>query len=174
MGKIKVAGYVKLAKLWEKRRQDALPYHYQYYMTKFGSSEEFELADVYVDITGNKQLVRRMEMMRLLKDCMEGKIQCIAAQTKGYLTADTREFCYLFKFLRDIGDGIHVITEDDNYHIDTVKNRDNQLEALLKMAEDYIALNPTDYEKWKTQILSSIERMQEKEVVGDGFGTKEK
>ena len=31
MERIKVAGYVKLAKLWEKRKKDALPYHEQYY-----------------------------------------------------------------------------------------------------------------------------------------------
>lgn len=158
MEKIKVAGYVKLAKLWEKRRQEALPYHYQYYMTKFADSEKFELADVYVDITGNKQIVKRAEMVRLLKDCTEGKIQCIAAQTKGYLAADTREFCYLFKFLRDTGNGVHIITEDDNYHIDTVTNEDMQLQALSKMAEDYIGLNPADYSSWKAQILSAMEK----------------
>lgn len=158
MEKIKTAGYVKLAKLWEKRRQEAMPYHYQYYMTKFADSEKFELTDVYVDITGSKQIVKRAEMVRLLKDCAEGKVQCIATQTKGYLAADTREFCYLFKFLRDIGDGVHIITEDDNYHIDTVANAEKQLQALSKMAEDYIALNPADYDKWKSQILSAMEK----------------
>ncbi len=158
MEKIKTAGYVKLAKLWEKRRQEAMPYHYQYYMTKFADSEKFELTDVYVDITGSKQIVKRSEMIRLLKDCADGKVQCIATQTKGYLAADTREFCYLFKLLRDIGDGVHIITEDDNYHIDTVVNAEKQLQALSKMAEDYIALNPADYDKWKSQILSAMEK----------------
>lgn len=158
MEKIKTAGYVKLAKLWEKKRQEAMPYHYQYYMTKFADSEKFVLADVYVDITGSKQIVKRSEMIRLLKDCADGKVQCIATQTKGYLAADTREFCYLFKFLRDIGDGVHIITEDDNYHIDTVANAEKQLQALSKMAEDYISLNPADYDKWKSQILSAMEK----------------
>lgn len=159
MEKIKVAGYVKLAKLWEKRRAEAVPYHHKYYAEKYAHSDIFELTDVYVDITGNKQIVKRMEMVRLLKDCMESKVQCIATQTKGYLAADTREFCYLYKFLRDIGGGIHLITEDDNYNIDTVTNEDMQLQALLKMAEDYIALNPSDYEAWKKSILTAINKL---------------
>ncbi len=159
MEKIKVAGYVKLAKLWEKRRAEAVPYHHQYYEEKFSDSDVYELADVYVDITGNKQIVKRIEMVRLLRDCMAGKVQCIAAQTKGYLAADTREFCYLYKFSRDIGGGIHLITEDDNYNIDTVTNEDMQLQALLKMAEDYIALNPSDYESWKKNILTAINKL---------------
>lgn len=159
MEKIKVAGYVKLAKLWEKKRAEAIPYHHKYYKDKFGGSDGYELIDVYVDITGNKRIVKRSEMIRLLKDCMEGRVQCIATQTKGYLAADTREFCYLFKFIRDIGNGIHLITEDDNYNINTVANEDMQLQALLKMAEDYIELNPTDYESWKNSILTAIDKL---------------
>ena len=158
--KIKIAGYVKLAKLWEKRREEAVPYHYKYYEAKFANSEQFELADVYVDITGNKQIVKRVEMVRLLKDCVDGKIECIATQTKGYLAADAREFCYLFKFLRDAGKGVHLITEDDNYHINTVVNNEMQLQALLKMADDYIALNPADYDTWKKQIVAAMEKIK--------------
>lgn len=159
MEKIKVAGYVKLAKLWEKRRSEVVLYHHKYYEEKFGDSDAYELSDVYVDITGNKQIVKRSEMIRLLKDCMAEKVQCIATQTKGYLAADTREFCYLFKFMCDIGGGIQLITEDDNYNIDTVTNEDMQLQALLKMAEEYIALNPSDYESWKKSILTAISKL---------------
>lgn len=159
MKKYRIAGYVKLAKLWEKRREEAIPYHHRYYEEKFIDSTVFELADVYVDITGNKQIVKRAEMLRLLRDCMEGKVQCIATQTKGYLAADTREFCYLFNLLHGINGGVHIITEDVNYNIDTVKNEDRQTEALAKMAEDYVALNPSDYLRWKENIMTAITKL---------------
>lgn len=157
--KIKVAGYVKLAKLWEKRRSEAISYHCKYYKEKYGDSEAYELVDVYVDITGNKQIVKRIEMIKLLKDCMVGKVHCIATQTKGYLAADIREFCYLFKFMCDIGSGIHLITEDDNYNINTVINEDMQLQVLSKMVEDYIALSPSDYESWKNSIIIAVSKL---------------
>jgi DNA invertase Pin-like site-specific DNA recombinase len=153
--RMKVAGYVKLAKLWEKRREEAIPYQRKYYAEKFQNSERFELEGVYVDITGNKQIAKRKEMIRLLKDCSEGKVQCIAAQTRGYLAANTQEFCYLVKFLFDMG--IHLLTEDEAYHIDTAENRDKQKEALYKMAVDFIGLNPQEYEAWKESILHEIQ-----------------
>lgn len=152
----RVAGYVKLAKLWEKRREAAIPYHNQYYSEKYADSGEFELVGVYVDITGNKQICNRPEMMRLLKDCKDGKVDCIATQTKGYLAADTREFCYLFKLLRDFGSGIDLITEDKDYNIDTIKNAENQLQELIRMAEKYISLNPGDFAEWKKQITDGL------------------
>ena len=54
MTKYKVAGYVKLAKLWEKNKDKAILYHEEYYLNKFFDSNNFELIDVYIDITGKK------------------------------------------------------------------------------------------------------------------------
>lgn len=147
--KIRVAGYVKLAKLWEKRREQAVAYHNEYYEKKFGSSAKFELVGVYIDITGNKQIVKRQEMMRLINDCRSGHVQCIAAQTKAYLAADMREFCYLMKLLSGINGGIDVLTEDSDYTIDTITDFDEQKKALIRMADEYIGLNPEDYRAWK-------------------------
>ena len=156
-GRIKVAGYVKLAKLWEKRREEAMRYHQEYYSDRFPDNGEFELVDVYVDITGSKQTIKRGEMVRLLKDCADGKVQCIATQTRGYLAANTQEFCYLVKMLFDMG--IHLITEDETYHIDTIRDTDGQKAALYKMAEDFIGLDPERYSAWREKIAGEIRRI---------------
>lgn len=155
--KIKVAGYAKLAKLWDKRREDALLYHQKYYADKYADSDKYELTGVYVDITGNRQIAKRSEMIRLLRECKDGKVECIAVRTKGYLAADTREFCYLFKILRGFGNGVDVITEDKEYNIDTIVNAENQLQELIKMAEKYISLNPNDFKKWYAAIMNEIQ-----------------
>lgn len=133
--RIKVAGDVKLAKLWEKRREEAMRYHQRYYSDMFLDNGEFELMGVYVDITGSRQTAKCGEMVRLLKDCSNGKVQCIASQTRGYLAANTQEFCYLVKMLFDMG--IHLITEDETYHIDTIRDTDGQKAALQKMVEQW-------------------------------------
>ena len=65
----RVAGYVKLAKLWERSADKAMIYHRAYYQEKYEASECFVLKDVYVDITGQKEISRRPEMLRLLRDC---------------------------------------------------------------------------------------------------------
>ena len=151
-----VGGYVKLAKLWEKRSQEAIVYHKKYYKEKFCESSQYLLSEVYIDITGNKKISKRENMIRLLRDCANGKINCIAAQTKAYLAADAREFCYLIKLLFDMNDGIELITEDEDYHIDTIRNAENQKEDLYDMAESYIALNPSDFSKWYENITKII------------------
>ena len=47
----RVAGYVKLAKLWEKNKEVALSYHKRYYKEKCDKIPGWILQGVYVDIT---------------------------------------------------------------------------------------------------------------------------
>ena len=169
MGKIRVAGYVKLAKLWEKRKEAALPYHEAYYRALFADSEIFELAGVYVDITGNKEIYKREAMIRLIRDCLDGKVDCIMAMTKGYLAANMRDFSYLFKYLMDARGGrIDFMTEDESdiedhsgFYIDTVKNEDDQKSALKEMVDQLAGLYPKDYSDWVAKLERAIERMKE-------------
>ena len=128
----RVAGYVKLAKLWE---------------------------GVYVDITGQKLIYKRPQMLHLLKACRNGEVDCIAAQTKAYLAANSEEFCYLLKFLSDMPGLIELVTEDEKYHINTIMNPEQQKEALEKMADDYVKLDETKYKKWKEKILQGIQEL---------------
>ena len=62
----KVAGYVKLAKLWEKKEDSAIAYHKKYYAAKFDGVDGYTLVDVYIDITGKKEICKRLEMVRLV------------------------------------------------------------------------------------------------------------
>lgn len=149
---VNVAGYVKLAKLWEKSRDRIVEYHRKYYEEKYGSMEDVNLVDVYIDITGQKSIRKRLEMIRLISDCKAGKVDVISTQTRAYLAANSGEFCYLIYYLFNLKNTVHIVSEDDNYRIDTIANYENQREALLKMAEDYIKLDPTDYEDWKRDI----------------------
>ena len=100
--KLRVAGYVKLEKLWERRRAQALEYHTKYYAKKYSDSTDFELVGVYIDITGRKEIKNRPEMLRLIHDCKEGRIDCIATQSRAYLAANTGEFCSLIRYLFDM------------------------------------------------------------------------
>lgn len=164
MEKIRVAGYVKLAKWWDKHKEAALPYHEEYYRSALADSEVFECVGVYVDITGNKDIYKRKEMVRLIRDCLDGKVDCIMAMTKGYLAANMRDFSYLFKYLGDATEwGIDFMTQDESdvedktgFYIDTIKNEDNQKEALKDMVEELVGLYPEDYEAWKQKLEKAL------------------
>ena len=70
--KYKVGGYVKLAKLWERSKDAAVAYHSSYYAEKFRDDADKRLVGVYIDITGNKEIYKRPEMVHLLQDCKKG------------------------------------------------------------------------------------------------------
>jgi len=67
--KYKVGGYVKLAKLWERSKDAAVAYHSSYYVEKFRDDADKRLVGVYIDITGNKEIYKRPEMVHLRSDC---------------------------------------------------------------------------------------------------------
>lgn len=156
MAIIKVAGYVKLAKLWERSAEKAIEYQNDYYALKFSDTAQYELIGVFIDITGRKEIYHRPEMLRLLHECEMGHVDVIVAQTRGYLAANTKEFCYLIHFLASLDKNIEIITEDESYNINTAINVDRQKEALQKMAQDYITLNPQDYVDWYSEVKNAI------------------
>ena len=77
----RAAGYVKLAKLWERSKASAMVYHRHYFQEVFADTPDFALQDVYIDITGYKETYKRIEMLRLMRDCTLGKVDCIVPQT---------------------------------------------------------------------------------------------
>lgn len=160
MEKIKCVGYVKLAKLWERSEDSAIKYHNEYYKKKIGAFDDCELVGVYIDITGKKEIFNREAMVRLINDCQSGKVDRIYTQTKAYLAANTKEFCYLIKFLFSLSHRIDIITEDDAYNMNTVVNEDEQREALLKMANDYIAMFPQEFQEWLTELVRSLNSIE--------------
>ena len=83
--KYKVGGYVKLAKLWERSKDAAVAYHSSYYAEKFRDDADKRLVGVYIDITGNKEIYKRPEMVHLLKDCKNGSVNLIFSQTRAYI-----------------------------------------------------------------------------------------
>lgn len=86
--KYRVGGYVKRAKLNLRNGKDVRAFHKLYYEDKFSGIDDCELVDVYIDITGNKEIAKRPEMIRLMRDCADGKINLIATETKAYLAAN--------------------------------------------------------------------------------------
>lgn len=69
----KVGGYVKLAKLWERSKDAAVAYHSSYYAEKFKTDSDKKLVGVYIDITGNKEIYKRPEMVHLPEHLSAGR-----------------------------------------------------------------------------------------------------
>ena len=134
--KYKVGGYVKLAKLWERSKDAAVAYHSSSYAEKFKTDSDKKLVGVYIDITGNKEIYKRPEMVHLLKDCKKGAVNLIFSQTRAYLAANTCDFCFLLKYLFDLPMRVDIVTDDDDQRIDTILDVENQRQNLKELAEN--------------------------------------
>lgn len=156
--KYKIGGYVKRAKLNLRNEKDIRAFHRGIFESRYGELEDGELVDVYIDITGCKETCKRPEMLRLMRDCADGRVNLIVAETKAYLAANVKELCYWLHFIFNLNTRIDVITYDD---INTIANEDNQRNVLMKMAEDYIYLNPPDHQKWLSGVVSAIANLGE-------------
>ena len=162
MSKIyRVAGYVKLAKLWQRSEEQAIVYQRSYYEQKYADDPGIQLVDVYIDITGQKQIYKRKEMLRLLRDCTLEKIDCIATQTRAYLAANHEELCYFLYFLMNIPHRVDIVTEDDSYQIDTITNPDKQREALYEMARSRVHIDLPSYDSWKSRVMDGMNKLVE-------------
>lgn len=156
-----IGGYVKRAKLNLRNEKDIRAFHKKILETRFSGFEDGELVGVYIDITGYKEISKRPEMLRLMRDCAEGKVNLVFAETKGYLAANIRELCYWLHFMFNLNDRVDIITDDEQHNINTILNEEGQREALIKMAEDYIYLNPPDHQKWLSGVVSAIANLGE-------------
>lgn len=154
--KYKVAGYVKRAKLNLRNEQEVREFHTKFFEDRFSDKDDCTLVGVYIDITGNRETEKRPEMLRLMRDCANGKVNLIVAETKAYLAANTRELCYWFNFIFNLRYRVDIITDDEEFNINTIINDDHQREALEKMADDYIYLNPPDHEEWLLGVVAAI------------------
>ena len=157
----KIGGYVKRAKLNLRNEKDIRAFHRGIFEKRFGGLEDCALVDVYIDITGSKEICKRPEMLRLMRDCADGKVNLVFAETKGYLAANTKEFCYWLHFIFNLDSRVEIITDDEQFNINTILNEDHQREALIKMAEDYIYLNPPDHQKWLSGVVTAIANLGE-------------
>ena len=113
----RAAGYVKLAKLWERSKASAMVYHRHYF-------------------------------------------QEVLTQTRAYLAANHEELCFLLYFLFELPVRIDIVTDDDDiYRIDTIKNVENQREALHQMARSRVSLMPEVYKSWHSKVIDGMNKL---------------
>lgn len=160
MPEYKVGAYVKLAKWWGRKRTEAVNYHKDYYTVKYSNNPNMRLYGVFIDITGNKEIWKRPQMIQLLLECRYGHINCIATQTKAYLAANTEDLFFLLHFLFGLKNRIDIVTEDPQYNINTIINAESQRENLFAAASKYASVESARYVSWINELSAAMEAME--------------
>ena len=55
-----------------------------------------------------------------------------------------------------MGSGVNIMTENNSFKIDTLRNVDNQREALSQMVNELIALAPEEYSRWHSRVVNGM------------------
>ena len=160
MPEYSVGAYVKLAKWWERKRTEAVSYHKDYYTVKFSNNPNMKLCGVFIDITGNKEIWKRPQMIQLLLECKYGHINCIATQTKAYLAANTEDLFFLLHYLFGLKNRIDIVTEDPQYNINTIVNAESQRENLIAVASKYASVESERYVSWMNDLTNAMDEME--------------
>lgn len=137
--------------------------HLTLYAEKFRDDADKKLVGVYIDITGNKEIYKRPEMVHLLKDCKNGSINLIFSQTRAYFAANTCDFCFLLKYLFDLPMRVDIVTDDDDQRIDTILDVDNQRQSLKDLAEKYTSIRRKDYLEWRIRLEHEMTKAEKNE-----------
>ena len=154
---------IKLPRTFAKaRNQEMILSKRCFNAEKFRDDADKRLVGVYIDITGNKEIYKRPEMVHLLKDCKKGAVNLIFSQTRAYLAANTCDFCFLLKYLFDMPMRVDVVTDDDDQRIDTILNVENQRQNLKELAEKYTSIRRKDYLEWRIRLEDEMTKAEEK------------
>ena len=161
MKRYRVAGYVKNALLWKKRNPEEMTaYNRAYFEKQLEGHENMELVDVYIDITGNKETYKRPEMVRMIRDVIDGRVNLIYSRTSAYIAANANELCMLMKFLFEQSEMVDLYTEDPVYQFNTIDNIDNQLQELKRMSNAYCVLFHDEYQDWKHKLQEQLAKIE--------------
>lgn len=157
MKKYKVGGYVKNALLWRNRNpQEMMAYNRAYFEKQLEGRDDMELVDVYIDVTGNKETYRRPEMVRLIKDVIDGRVNLIYSRTSGYIAANGNELCMLMGYFFEQKEMVNLYTEDPVYQFNTIDSVENQVEELRRMAKAYCSYYVEEYAQWKSKLEEQL------------------
>ena len=160
MSKLRAAGYVKLAKLWEKSKDKVIEVSCRYFVERYANDENMSIQGIYIDITGNKNIYRRPEMVHLLRDCSMGQIDVICVQTRAYLAANTEELFFLLNYLFELEYRVDIKTDDNDRRIDTLLDSENQRTVLHNTSVQYVNIKKHEYEMWLNKLKKAMDKIK--------------
>jgi len=160
LSKLRAAGYVKLAKLWEKSKDKVIEVTSRYFVERYANDENISVQGIYIDITGNKNIYRRPEMVHLLRDCSMGQIDVICVQTRAYLAANTEELFFLLNYLFELEYRVDIKTDDNDRRIDTLLDSENQRTLLRNTAVQYVNIKKDEYKTWLGKLEKAMDKIK--------------
>jgi len=128
-----------------KEQETSFESQVQHYTDTISKRTDWDLADIYADdgISGTTT-TKRTEFLRMINDCMAGKIDMIITKSISRFARNTEDCLHFVRKLKDKGIAVYFETEN----IDTLGSGGELLLTILSgMAQDS-SRNQSDVTKW--------------------------
>lgn len=135
--------------------QDPVSYCRWLFGKKYRSASSYQNEDFYIDICSRTETAECPQMIRLIRDCMIGKIDCVFAESIMRIAPNMISALFWLYYLLHLDHKIEI-------EIDRAFNTEASTERrqeIIKATESAVHSNSEKYAQWKAEILNAIDQL---------------
>ena len=119
---------------------------------RFAEAGKTETASYYLDICHQSDITQRPQMLRLLRDCVDGKVDLVVMDYPERVAENMKELIFLLYFL------LHLDRPPEIAILNCLSTRvsKSKKENILRVTEQIVSKQKEDYTHWKNRILRGM------------------
>lgn len=135
--------------------QDPISYCRWLFGKKYRSASSYKNEDFYIDICSRTETVECPQMIRLIRDCMMGEIDCVFVESIMRIAPNMISALFWLYYLLHLD---HKIEIEIDRTLNTEASTERRQE-IIKAAESAVHSNYEKYAQWKAEILNAIDQL---------------
>lgn len=124
----------------------------QAFRGRFAEAGETETASYYLDICHQSDISQRPQLVRLLQNCVDGKVDIVVMDYTQRVAKNMMELIYLLYFL------LHVEKPPEISILNCLSTEVSKCkkESILRVTEQIVSNQKVDYTHWENRILHGM------------------
>ena len=119
---------------------------------RFAEADESETVSYYLDICHQSDITQRPQMLRLLRDCVDGKVDLVVMDNPERVAENMMELIFLLYFL------LHLDRPPEIAILNCLSMgvSNSKKKSILRATEQIVSKQKVDYTHWKNRILRGM------------------
>ena len=132
--------------------QDPVSYCRSLFKKKYRSAPSCKDEHFYIDICGIAETAECPQMIRMIQDCMIGKIDCVFAESIMRVAPNMVTMFFWIYFLLHLDKKIEIQID---FAFNTGASSERR-QVIIKATERVVHSNYAKYDKWKSEIIDAV------------------
>ena len=119
---------------------------------RFAEADESETVSYYLDICHQSDITQRPQMLRLLRNCMDGKVDLVVMDYPERVAENMKELIFILYFL------LHLEKPPEISILNCLSTgvSENKKKSILRATEQIVSKQKVNYTHWKNRILRGM------------------